>query len=73
MPDGMPSVAQLAIAAFEENGGACGVTAIVYRGKLYTAGMGDCRVIAIWNKDEWQAECMFADHRVRGLGGEDAA
>ena len=59
---GMPSVAQLAIAYFEETGGACGVIALLYRGKLYTAGMGDCRVIAVWKREEWEMECMFADH-----------
>ena len=59
---GMPSIAQLAITAFEAGGGACATTALVYRGKLYTAGMGDCRVIAIWQKEEWESECMFADH-----------
>jgi serine/threonine protein phosphatase PrpC len=59
----MPSIAQLALAQLEEKGGACAVTAIVYRGRLYTAGLGDCRVIAIWHREgKWESECMFADH-----------
>ena len=60
---GMPSVAQAAIVAFERNGGACGETAVVYKGKLYAANLGDSRVVAVWNKGgKWTTEAMCQDH-----------
>lgn len=60
---GMPSPAQLAVVQYENGGGACASTAILYKGKLYVAGLGDCRVVAVWNRQgEWCSQAMVQDH-----------
>lgn len=65
----MPSIAQLAITHFEKTGGAPAATAVLYRGKLYAAGLGDCRMIAVWRQDDkWTTRALFEDHNLWNPG-----
>ena len=65
----MPSIAQLAITHFEKTGGAPAATAVLYRGKLYVAGLGDCRMIAVWRQDDkWTTRALFEDHNLWNPG-----
>ena len=68
----MPSIAQLAITTFEKIGGAPACTAVLYRGKLYVAGLGDCRMVGIWHTNgKWSTRAMFEDHNLWNPGEVD--
>jgi serine/threonine protein phosphatase PrpC len=58
----MPNVSQLILAQYEKTGGARASTALLYKGKLYAAGLGDSRIIAVWKKTESSMRVMVQDH-----------